>query len=859
MQLVYSRPLLTVACLWVIGGAAALQLEHIGIPLIAALLAVALTASLWLLKIPARKPLSLILVLFTSFSYIQWYDERNHSSLGEEWADAEVNISGQIISPVTVDGDRASFTVKVREISALSPLNSQEASDTLSPMPHLREKMQVSIRLVKPSEQAKASQWNRGNEIKLAGKLLLPSGARNFGGFDYRSYMRFQHVHWQITEKGTERIVVTESKHWDRMTVLRWNDQFRARLAGVLDGLFPDNQAGYMKGMLVGLREDLDPEQFQQFSQLGLTHILAISGLHVAVFTGAILTVLGWLGLTRETKLLIAILLLPFYIVVTGSAPSVVRAGIMAMMALYAARANKLKDGLSLVSLVGLLMIVWNPYYLVNVSFQLSFLVTIGLIVGVPRLNAFLPNRYPALSGALSVTLVAQAASFPLSVYYFNQFSLLSWLANFIVVPVVSLAVIPLGFVSLVIGSLWSTVGQWPAWVVVRINDLCFGLVDWLDGWRSFHLIWPSPSIWWMLAYYGLWAAIMIQANRVRQRRREANGPMLTVEPGTSEISHRRRLYALSAVLLLLLLYGYSPDFWKREGVIQFLDVGQGDSILIRTPEHRHILIDGGGTMRFSKPGEEWKQRSRPYEVGERLVVPLLKQRGVHRLDWLIISHADTDHIGGLQAVIEQIPVDRLLFNGSLKDNEGTRKLFQTALDKNIPMYAAEAGQNIPLDRYSALYLLYPDHKKDEGVSYSAEQNEHSVVFMLDMYQARVLFTGDVEKLGEYDILHSLKESRLGPHSGIDGAALEERLRPVDVLKVAHHGSKTSTTEQWLDYWQPHHAVISAGVNNPYRHPSPVVVERLESRGVNLFRTDLQGEVQMIIRKQGYRFRTMLQ
>ncbi|GIP35878.1 DNA internalization-related competence protein ComEC/Rec2 [Paenibacillus sp. J2TS4] len=857
-----KRPLLIAACLWTLGGAAALQLAYVGIPLMFTVLALAVGAGLWLLEMPGRQPLSLVLLLFISFSYIQWYDERNASFLSEEWKDAEVQLSGQIVTPVIVDGDRASFSVRVRDISATSSPTGGMSSDLLNRTWDINEEMQISLRLMQPSEQEEASEWGRGDSIELAGTLFQPSEARNFGGFDYRKYLRYQHIHWQVSAKGTDSAVVEGSTRWDVARLLSWNDQFRARLAGVLDELFSDKQAGYMKGMLIGVREDLDPEQFQQFSQLGLTHILAISGLHVAVFVGAILTVLGWMGLTRETKLMTAMILLPFYIIVTGSAPSVIRAGIMAIMALYAARKNTLKDGLNLVSLVGLLMLIWNPYYLVNVSFQLSFLVTIGLIVGVSRMNALLPNRFPALTGALSVTLVAQAASFPLSIYYFNQFSLLSWIANFIIVPMVSLAIIPAGFAALVIGSIWIPAGRWPAWAVTQLNELSFRLVDWMDGWNWFHLIWPSPSVWWIVAYYALLAAIVWEANRRMQSKQTAKGPMLTVERKLPVPKRERRIYVLVPALFLLLVYGYNPDFWKKEGVIQFLDVGQGDSILIRTPEQLNILIDGGGTIRFQKPGEEWKQRSRPYEVGSKLVVPLLKQRGVHRLDWMVITHADTDHIGGLQAVIEQIPVDRLMFNGRLKDNEGTRKLFRTALDKNISLYAVEAGQTIPLDRHTSLRLLYPHPTKEGEVIYSAEQNENSVVFLLDMFQAKVLFTGDLEKLGEFDILHSLKERELGVGSYMEtegtGYANDNDFRPIDVLKVGHHGSKTSTTEEWLHYWQPRHAVISAGVNNRYGHPSPVVVERLENNEVNVLRTDLNGEIQMIVSKHGYRFRQML-
>jgi competence protein ComEC len=300
------------------------------------------------------------------------------------------------------------------------------------------------------------------------------------------------------------------------------------------------------------------------------------------------------------------------------------------------------------------------------------------------------------------------------------------------------------------------------------------------------------------------------------------------------------------ASFLSLLYYGYTPDRWDPNGWVEFIDVGQGDAALIRTPKGKHLLVDGGGTLTFRKPGEEWKERHDPFEVGRKTVVPLLKQRGVHQLDAVILSHEDQDHSGGLQAVVEEIPIKQFLFNGTLKPDTKVKTLFQTLLDQNIPIIGVHDNQEFKADAETALRFLYPfaDHKEASDIRIAKQQNNYSLVFLLTMKGHTWLFTGDMEKDAEADILQSRNKPDYHP--------------PVDVLKVAHHGSKTSTTEAWLDFWKPKVAVISVGARNVYGHPSPQVVSRLEEHKTELYRTDIQGAVRMEIGKDGISIRSKL-
>lgn len=835
-----KRPIVWGAAAWTIGSGLAFALPDSQAPLALVLLFAVLAAGSLLVPFRGRRAVALVLIGCAAFAYGRYCDGANRSVMPSAVADGSAVVAaGIIVSPVEVEGDRASFVLKASRI---------ETEGTSMPLGR-PEKLQVAIRLQQQDEQAVAAGWERGDEAIVAGTLQLPSEARNFGAFDYRSYLRRQHIHWQLSAKGAASADVTTAFRWNTARLLRLVDRQRDWLGDRVDVLFPPSQAGYMKGLLIGLRDDFDPQQYARFSRLGLTHVLAISGLHVAVFVGCLVWMLRRFGLVRETVMLTAMWTLPVYILLTGSSPSVVRAGIMAMLALWAARKQLLSDGLHLVCIVGWAMLLWNPYYLLDVGFQLSFLVTIGLIVGVSRVGRLLPVRGATWRGALAVTIVSQLVSFPLTIYYFNQYSVLSWPANLLLVPLISFIVTPVGSAALLLGALAPTLGGALAWPVVWLNGLTFRAVEVLERWRTFHMVWPTPPVWWLFAYYGVLALLLRLLERRHAAPTAAELAMLPpAEAGAPQPRRQRRgcwsVAGCVAAAALLLVYAYKPAMLQRGGLVQVIDVGQGDAILIRTPEGKHVLVDGGGTLSFRKPGEEWKRRADEYEVGAKLLVPLLKQRGVHRLDYVVVSHEDADHIGGLQAVVEQLPVSRLLYNGTLKPGETAERLFRTAIDRGVALHSVHAGETIPVDRRTELRVLYPVRTGSAAgqqpvIEREAEQNGVSVVFLLAMSGARMLFTGDMEQAAEQEVLRRLTADNAAAGNGID------------VLKVAHHGSKTSTGDDWLSFWRPRLAVISVGARNSYGHPSPIVTERLAQRAIPTKRTDRDGEVQIRVGSGG--------
>jgi len=860
------RPLVAVACSFIAGTAV--------FPLCPGKEAFAALASLLIILLACAiagivtPKLALVCgaALLLAYGERAWQEKDRNSDLELSHAESgiEAELRGRISSAVEVDGDLVSFKLKADKIRLASAESDSPMNDTVV----------VRIRLGKQSDQEVAARWRRGDGILAKGTLELPGEAGNFGAFDYRRFMMKQGIYWQLSVKGLGSVNDEKKPVSLPMRTMRVFDDIRYTIGDLMERLFPRGDSGYMKGLVIGIRSDLDPGQFDGFARLGLTHVLAISGLHVGVVVYLLLQAGAWLRLTRERTLDITIALMPVYMMITGASPSAVRACLMAMIALWLARKQALKDGLHLLLAAAMAMLIWDPTLIEDVSFQLSFLVTLGLIMFVPTVSAWLPIRWKWLNGAVAVTITAQAVSFPVTVYYFHSMHLLSMPANFLLVPFISMIVMPLGMAAVALGAIWLPLGILPAKLATLGNRLTFAVVDWLNGFVDFRTIWLQPPLIWVVCAYALMGVGLTAARTMLARRQEREwwikqaeeqasargsegGFTEPLSPPVMSETRRNRLksYGLRAVFGMAcacwLLWGYRPAWADQTATVSFLNVGQGDSILIRTGQGKHILIDAGGTVGFRKPGDEWKERRDPYEVGRKLLVPLLLKRGVREIDALVLTHLDEDHIGGARAVLDHIPVRAFLFNGTLKSSPGALDLLSKATDAKIPAYSVHSPMEWAVDRSAHIRALYPllpqPDSETDAIERQDDQNASSVVLLVTLYGRYFLFPGDLEAKGEREIVDIEYEQG---HNALQGS--------IDVLKAGHHGSKTSSTGLWVSYWLPTETVISVGKNNFYGHPNKDVLRRLEAAGSRVWRTDLDGEVQYRIHPGGAMERRVL-
>jgi competence protein ComEC len=613
--------------------------------------------------------------------------------------------------------------------------------------------------------------------------------------------LREQHLFWVIHVKAEQ--VEIGKRH--RFSVLGMGDGIRQRLVRRFSERYSVRAAGLLSGMLLGDRRAILPADAATLSAIGLGHLLAISGLHVTVL------VASWLWLMRKFKMLRVVRygltygLLALFVVVTGASIPVVRAAISGAIGLFFAYQRRWRDAQSIIAATGLVMLLWDPYILLSVSYQLSFAVTFGIVTACPVMVGWLPKRWPVwVRAAVAVSLVAQLFSLPFQLRVFNELSLFAIPVNLVFVPFITYVITPLGYFSL--GLPLASITE-P--LLLGFVDFCAGLNAWLVA----RTIWASPSWWWIAGYFGVLVMLFYDFPKTFVRR-----------------------LGVAAFVGMLVVANF-PPMSEGQVYVEVLDVGQGDAILLHLPNHRYWLMDGGGAIDFANNTGTWKQKLKPFDPGADVLVPLLKQRGVRELDAVVMSHANEDHVLGLQALVARIPVRHVLFNGTINGSVKIRGLYEQLLKRHIPMLRVQAGDVFPIGNGGRIVVLNPP--RENGVPFfTPDQNKMSVVLLLQLYGQSLLLTGDLDSHADAQVVQEAK-------------ALGVLKAPLSVLKVSHHGSKYASSVPFLAMWRPRVAVISVGKWNRYGHPHRDTLARLARIGANVLRTDQAGAVHVTIRPSG--------
>jgi competence protein ComEC len=748
-----------------------------------------------LLKHQANRVIVIIGLLFLGvsfFSYI-WIEKHNVSLLPEE---ATARFVGEIKSAVDIDGDRGMFTLRVRQWGNEALLEPELVRTTLyfRSMAE-REKGRVLLRY--------------GATLSGRMEVALPSPPSNPGAFDYPRYLHWQKIHRVGKIKSMQGLSYTSPSWSFTGMMIDW----QAWLADRIDILYAPQTAGLLAGMLLGAVDKVDPDVYADFSTLGLTHIIAISGQHITLLMVGLVYVCRLCGILRQRAYIITAVCLPLYVMMSGSSPSAVRALLMGELVLLALWTNRVKDGWNLIGASFLVMALYDPYFIHDVGFQLSYLVTFGLLVFVPPLQRKIPISLAVMRGLVAVTFAATLVSFPITIFYFHRYSILSPFINFLFVPFMSILIAPMSAVSLLLGSIHPSLGFLVAKMVDGLLLPALRMIDFIESWQAFHLAFRSPSVVWMffylvyLLFFAKWLYDKIESNW-----------------------KIKTFLVLSMIFLLVVLF---PS-WKKEGVtVTFLDVGQGDAIVIQTPRHA-ILIDGGGpTLQWNE--EPWQKRREPFNPVKSVVLPFLYSQGISALDLLVLTHGDGDHIGGLSHLLQNMPVKQAMVNGQPAKTEIEKQVNRLLEEKRIPTVQAKKGQTWQEGNEIIWKVLHPA----SFASLSTRDNDHSIVLLLKAYGTHFLFTGDLEKEGEERLLR------------------EENIGPIDVLKVGHHGSKTSTSEAWVHHLTPAISVISVGKKNRYGHPHPEVIQRLVKQNSLLLRTDMCGAITVRVQKERITYETI--
>ena len=610
-----------------------------------------------------------------------------------------------------------------------------------------------------------SSETVSAGRVTVRGTLQEAADKRNPGGFDYHAYLARRNIKGQLfVEEVLDATLVQTTK---------------ARLQRGVVANLDERTAALMQAMTLGIRDGLG-ELREVFALSGLAHILALSGLHVGILVGAIGWLLRPLGQHRYPAMM---LFLAGFVLLVGASPSVLRASLMvgAVLASLWLGSGRIEPWPAL-SLAALVTLLWHPAWLFDLSFQLSYLAVIGiLLLTEPLTKRLLGERlswwHPKvlLSGSVTVSIAAQALSLPLVASTFGNVPLFSPLVNVIAIPLATLLV-PLGFLAGLLGLVSLPL----AGTLNLITDLLANaLLQLADAAAQLPVLtWGEVSALGYAFYtVGAFAFVLLVRGYLRPWR------------------------ALLVITVAVLSSTVTADSGTPELI--FLDVGQGDSVLVRLPGRVEILVDGGGTP-FSD-----------FDVGERTVLPALRAQGVDELELVIASHPDTDHIEGLVSVLEEMPVQTLVIGVPTPGKEVFDALIDTAARKGVDVWEVTRGETLHMGE-ARLEILNPPPNPFE------KNNDNSVAFVLNTHGTKTLFLGD-----------------------LSGEVERELFVPdVDLLMVSHHGSRHSTSKALLRAAQPERAVLSYG-RNGYGHPSAEVLARLHTLGVETSETHLSGAIRI--------------
>ncbi len=707
-----------------------------------------------------------------------------------------------------------------------------------------------------------------GDRVEALVKARPPRNFLDPRAFDLRGFLARQKIDLTGSLRSGELLQLIDRP---RPSLLHRLARARGALLAHLDALFPDQpaRAAVLRAMLLGDRSFVDSDVVTAFQKTAAYHVLVVAGLHV----GALVIFLFWIcrGLRFPQGLttIVTLSALAAYVGVVQDRPPILRAALMAAFYLCTRPLFRRIELLNTIALAALALLFWKPSSLVDSSFQLSF-VAAGVIAGLalpwmdrtsapyraglrhlgdvtrdgahpPKIaqfriemraaNQWLAAQFPqpvAPRSSALLTLpiraglrlweivllsaVIQWGMMPLLAQDFHRVSLAGPLSN---IPAVILTgvIVPFGFLALLFTFAWTRL----AMIVARAVGFCVGLllatVNWFSRLPRLSYRIPDPPIWLILLFFA--ALIFLAAVAREAASRQAGRVARRQLPPPIALAEWTSALVLSALTVLVATHPFAPNLARGKLEVTVLDVGQSDSIFAVFPDGHTMLIDGGGLA-----GSEWVGGYRSgTDVGEEVVSPYLWSRGLKRLDVVALTHADHDHLDGLNAVLANFQAGEL-WVGHDDDRPALQRLLAEARSRDVPVEHEFQGAERDWHGAQARVVWPPE----TGLQ-SASPNDASLVLRLSDGQVNFLLAGDIEK-------HT--EEKLAK----DNAAVR-----ADFLKVPHHGSKTSSTEAFLAAVTPRVAAVSVGEANPFGHPSENVIERIEQHGVRMLRTDRDGAI----------------
>ncbi len=717
------------------------------------------------------------LIIYLSFAaaIVNCSIQINEKDALYELAPAQGTITGTVISiPTTNYDNKTKFYLK----ADTAKINNKEYKN-------LNSKTIITLN----DNKINYEKLNIGDKIELTGTLREPLKASNPSQFDYKNYLKYQKAFTTFYVKGKK------DKHWKILSkpanpglkFLQKLNNTRQSIINIHKEYLKSPNLEILGGIVFGDDAINPPNEIRNsFINSGLLHILAASGMNVSIIFGIWYFLGTRMRLNYRIIILIGAGLVGFYTLMTGMGASVLRAALMIEFVLLGKLIDRNADGIALLFFVALILLLFNPAMIMEVGFQLSFIVTFALMYNCPAVLSGIENKYLQFTaGTLMIPIVAQVWAAPVQMFYFNNFATYSIFANILITPLIMIISF-LGFVSSILALIPII-----AYKVCMITDYILapfitGLVNISNFFSNLPgslLITPHPSLVQIILYYS--ALLVI-------------GALLNLK-----FKHTK---LMSAAVCLFIIFGLSLikfDNGKCE-VITF-SVGNADSFLIKTPEKRYVLIDTG------------KNSYGNFSPADAIINKYLKDNGIKMLDLLIITHYDTDHAGGAQDILKTVKAKQILTGPNEPDSKSAKNLVQYMKTTNQNISKAQNNKTVLEEKNLAIktFVPYPDNTEND--------NESSVITLLSYKDFDILFMADATHKSYYKI-----ETKLP--------------KQIEILKSGHHGAFNTITKDMTKNMQT--VLISTGINS-YGHPNSETIDILIKNGLKIMRTDTDNAIKI--------------
>lgn len=657
-----------------------------------------------------------------------------------------------------------------------------------------------------------------GDIIEVKGKYEEPESRRNYKGFDYKVYLKTKNILGTLKSTNIKKVShkIENPIEYIESKSIKLSENLKQKANNIL----PQEIASIFIGIILGDRTEIPEEAIENFRNANMSHILAVSGMHMSYLILLATQIIGKL-IGKKQAYYISIILIIEYMFLTGFSSSIIRAGIMGIILISSKIFYKNNDVLTNIAISALIIVLKNPYTILDLSFQFSYGGTIGIILFQKFISKnFLEKiiKSKKIIEIISVTISAQIIILPISIIQFNKLNIYFILTNLIIGFIIG-PVMACGFIFLITLIINVKTAQIFS-IILQIAIKALILTSQIAKLPYSNIYLPTPNFIQIIIYFLSIHIFMFiyyiynTKNKTQTVKRFRNIISMIKfylkYRMTPKTKSRTKIISIIIIALIMVMQIIPKDL-----KVYFVDVNQGDSTFIVTPKGKTILIDGGGSSYTN--------------VGKNTLLPYILDRGYTKIDIAIISHMDLDHCDGIIYLMDKIKIKTIIIGKQYEESDNYKRFVKLAKEKRIEVKIVEAGENINIERNVNLDILWPDSKNK--ISENAINN-NSLVFKLKYKKYSILFTGDIEEIAEKAILERYKN-----------------MLQSTILKVAHHGSKTSTTAEFLKAVKPIYALIGVGKNNKFGHPSENTIKKLKEMKVKIFRTDELGEITIKMNK----------